>query len=201
MVCECDMTWIRGKQVYGDACILMAWKNADCTVIDAGCGTFPYLHELKRHLFFHGIQCHTIGIDIQACDIEADVVMEMDVRDVKMTGIADVVTSSYFFTMLYDKIIFRDAVISCADMLRDDGVMIVNILKRKTLKTALKLTRPETGVKIMTKEDALKHAEHCCGIVFEKCEHGLAISDDITPDDVRDYMPCLPVWPRVLEHS
>lgn len=201
MVCECDRTWIRGKQVYGDACILMAWKNVDCTVVDAGCGTFPYLHELKRHLFFHGIRCHTIGIDIQECDIEADEVVKKDVRDVKMTGVADVVTSGYFFTMLYDRTVFKDAVTACAGMLKDDGVLIVNILKRMTLKTALKLARPETGVKIMTKEDALKHAEYCCGTVFEKCKHGLAISDDITPNDVRKYLTWLPAWPWALENS
>lgn len=201
MVCECDRTWIRGIPVYNDACLLMAWKNADCTVIDVGCGTFPHLHELKRHLLAHDIWCNTIGIDIQECDIEADEVMEKDVRDVKIPCMADVVTCSHFLTVLRDKTVFRDAVMACADMLRDDGILIVNIQKRATLKTALKLVRQEMGVKIMTKKDALKHAEYCCGTVFEKCEHGLAISDDITPDDVREYLTWLPAWSGVLENS
>ena len=190
MVCMCDRTWIKGMPVYKDACALLAWKNTDCTIIDVGCGNFPHLHELKRHLLAHDIQCHTVGIDNQQCDIEVDEMIEKDVRDVKMPCTADVVTSSYFFTMLNDGTAFRDVVNACADMLKDDGVMITNRLKHWPLETTLQ----ELEVKIMNKNDAHKHAEQCYGVVFEKCRHGFDISDDMTPDDVRKYLPWLPEW-------
>ena len=186
----------------------MGWRNLNCTIVDVCVGNTPYLHEIKRHLLNkHDIRCHTIGIDENESDSEINVFIKKEIQNIKtMVGIADVVTCINIFTTMHfdhifrkdkplfsDETIFRDAITSCANMLkRDTGVMIVSLVNR---------IKPDMCIKIMNKTDALKHAENCCGTVFEKCEHGFAISDDITPDDVREYMPCLPVWSRVLEHS
>ena len=201
MVCDCKLIWIKNIPAYNAACILLGWRNLNCTIVDVGVRNTPYLYEIKRHLLNkHDIWCHTIGIDENESDSEIDVFIKKEIQNIKtMVGIADVVTCINIFTTMHfdhifrkdkplfsDETVFRDAITSCANMLkRDTGVMIVSLANR---------IKPDMCIKIMNKTDALKHAEECCNKYFEECKHGLNVTGDVTSDEIRKYLTWLPTW-------
>lgn len=222
MVCECGICWIKLALLYGDVVTLLTWKNSDCVLVDVGCGSSPYLHEIKRHLFNnHNIKCKTIGIDHVYTDIEADIVIKDKIQNVKkFTGEADIVTASNVFTIMHsnlpydkdspdaktsfkNKEAFKNSIMSCVRMLKPDGILLINIVN--TEKSLLKKIKtlfqkyPDNplnipNIKIMNKKDATEHANMCHMKYFEECPHGLTITNDITQKEIRDYLPWLPVW-------
>ena len=171
---NCKEFWFKYETVYGGACDLLAERNRDCTIVDVGCHNLPYLHEIKRHLLNrHHIRCRTIGIDVDIYDIEVDRFINKEIYKVDMPGIADVVTSRYVFVICYTEKQFRNTVRASANMLKDDGVMITDLEGCETPKPRLGERIINWLPRVMTKQDALEHADMCFGLCMEKCPHGI----------------------------
>ena len=171
---NCKELWFKYEPVYGDACDLLAERNRDCTIVDVGCRNLPYLHEIKRHLLnSHHIRCRTIGIDGSLFDIEVDRFINKEISKVDMPGIADVVTSRHVFVMCYLEKKFRNVVRASADMLKDDGVMITDLECCETPKLRPGVIAINWLPRVMTKQDALEHADMCFRRCYEKCPHGI----------------------------
>lgn len=203
MVCSCDV-WIKNIFGYNDALNLLIWKNKDCVLVDVGCSYNPHLHEIKRHLKKHNIECRTIGIDVLDEDIEVDIFLRKNIYEVNMDNVADVVVCNAIFTMAHnedglkrkrffsDKTIFKQCVDNCANMLKNNGVMVISLLHKDAVEKPDRNDKSPTGIKIMNKSDLFKHANECCNKYFEGCKHGLSITYDTEPNNVRNYLPWLP---------
>ena len=204
MVCDCNV-WIKGGFAYHDVLNLLTWKNKDCVLVDVGCGYSPYLHEVKRHLKKHGVECRTIGIDIFEKDIEVDTFLRKNIYEIKdMNDVADVVVSLGVFTTAHsetglkrkrffsDKKTFKQCIDNCANMLKNDGVMVVGLLRNSPVYQFHRDNEePLVAIKIMNKTDLFKHADECCNKYLVDCKHGLDITFDTEPNNVRDYLPWL----------
>lgn len=176
MECMCKNVWIRVLKSYGEACRLLSIKNKDCTVVDVGCGMSPTLHELQRHLREHGVKCHTVGIDITQPNKEVDEFIHSNILDVDLHDVADIVIGVSFFPQFKDRTSWKKAVRISANMLKTDGILIIDIESRVTWRMRLLRLRPDSDYKKMTKEEALQHAEQCFNACLEKCPHGETIS-------------------------
>ena len=177
MQCDHDRIWIRFEKVYNTAYLVLVRKGLDGTVIDVGCGSAPKLHEMKRHLIKHGINLHTIGIDVHYWDAEVDEFMNADVRDVCMEDAADAVICAGMLGMLTDGESFASVVRACARLLKYDGLMFMDTLRCPTWKDRLLRRHPGFAVKIMSRERAVAHAESCFGVCPDKCPHGFEIPE------------------------
>ena len=185
---NCNDLWFKFESVYGNACDLLAERNRDCTIVDVGCHNLPYLHEIKRHLLNrHHIRCRTIGIDVDIYDIEVDRFINKEISKVDMPDIADVVTSRYVFVICYTEKQFRNTVRASANMLKDDGVMITDLEGCETPKPILGVTDMNRFPRVMTKKDALEHADMCFRQCYEKCPHGIC-GPNMSRADVKKYL-------------
>ena len=203
MACDCE-TWIKNIFGYNDVLNLLVWKNKDCVLVDIGCGYNPNLHEIKRHLKKHDIECRTVGIDVLDEDIEVDLFLMKSIYEVNMDNIADVVICNAIFTMAHsetglkgkrffsDKTIFKQCVDNCANMLKNDGVMIISLMHKHAVEKSDNNDKYPLSIKIMNKSDVFKHASDCCNKFFEDCDHGLSITYNTEPNDVVTYLPWLP---------
>ena len=185
---NCKDIWFKYEYVYGDACDLLAERNRDCTIVDVGCCNLPHLHEIKRHLLnSHHIRCRTIGIDEDIHDIEVDRFINKEISKVDMPRVADVVTSRHVFVMRYPERKFRNAVRASANMLKDDGVMITNLEGCETPKPRPGEIAINCFPRVMTKQDALEHADMCFRLCMEKCPHGIR-GWNMSRADVKKYL-------------
>ena len=208
MACDCEI-WIKNEDGYHDALNLLVWKNKDCVLVDVGCSYNPNLHEIKRHLKKHNIECRTVGIDVLDEDIEVDIFLRKNIYEIKnMDNIADVVICRAIFTMAHsetgvnkkrffsDKTIFKQCVDNCANILKNNGVMIISLLYKDIAEKPYSkhgpIDKSPIGIKIMNKSDLFKHANECCNKYFDGCKHGLSITCDTEPNNVRTYLPWLP---------
>ena len=106
-------------------------------------------------------------------DIEVDRFINKEISKVDMPGIADVVTSRHVFVMCYLEKKFRNVVRVSANMLKDDGVMITDLESCETPKPRLGETDINWFPRVMTKQDALEHADMCFRLCMKKCPHGI----------------------------
>ena len=168
MECDCSRVGILNKHPYSDACKDLVHTGQDCTIIDAGCGTDLHLFAMKRHLSHHGIKCHTIGID----DVESDIIVDefclSMIQDAKFPNVADVVISSGVAPIYPHKDDFQKLFTSMSEFLKQDGKMFVTINKCEK-----SFFWPPYGVKIMTKQETIRHGEECFGRCIKKCPHGI----------------------------
>ena len=173
MECECDDFSISGDYIYGEACVWLAERKRDCTIIHAGFGGHYGLYELQRHLRKHDINAHTIGIDIQVWDAEVDEFIQSDIRDVKLPGVADMVIChavTHFFDD--DSTEFKKMIENCADWLKPDGVLFTDIDRPRTLRKRFLRQRPGEQMRAMSKNEAMDHADKCHLLKADKCNHG-----------------------------
>ena len=175
MKCDHMDVWIRHVPVYGEACRLLVERGRDCTIVDVGCGSMPNLYEMKRHLPKHGIKLHTIGIDVVPRDIEVDRFIQSDIMEVDLPGIADAVVCRGVFEIFRDEDSFRMAVLASAGMLKRDGMLFLDLEHCMTWRFRLARMVPWFDSKIMTKDEALDHAQSCFGVCLEKCPHGITV--------------------------
>ena len=173
MECDCNDVSVRIEYMYGEACIWLAERKRDCTVIDAGfAGNFG-LFQLQWHLRRHGIKVHTIGIDDHEVDSIVDEFIHADIRDVKMAGVADIVLCRNVLGIFDDDAAsFKKVVGNCADWLKPDGILYVDIEESRTLRDRLRGYRPGTMMHAMTKPEAKEHAEKCHLAESNECQHG-----------------------------
>ena len=173
MECECRDAVICNDYTYGEACVWLAERKHDCTIIDVGFGGGTGLHEVQRHLRRHGIEARTIGIDIQKCDAEIDEFIHADMRDVKLPGAADVVICHYVLGGFNANAAgFQRAVENCADWLKPDGLFFTNLRKDLTSTDYLNGGSPYSLLRAMSKVETKEHAAQCHRMMAERCPHG-----------------------------
>ena len=173
MECECRDFSFASDYMYGEACVWLAERKRDCTVIDAGFAGNTGLHEIQRHLRKHGIEAHTIGIDIQKWDAEVDEFIHADMRSVKMTGVADIVLCRsvvHFFDDSQEE--FKRMIENCADWLKPDGVFFTDIECSTTARDWLRRYKGAIIMRAMSKAEAMEHAAKCYLATASKCLHG-----------------------------
>ena len=189
MKCVCSNTFDQNDNVYGYADMFLVDRNRSCTLIDVGCRESENPLKIKHHLLQHGIRCNTIGIDNDknVHNRFVDRFVHMDVLDVRMPHSADAVTCSYVLSMCYDSYEFGGIMRACADMLKKDGIMVLNIFR--WINRYKKEQRcVGTNYRVMTKKDALDHADDCFNVAMKKCRHGIVLSKDVSRDVVMEYL-------------
>ena len=173
MECECNDFSINSDYVYGEACVWLAERKRDCTIIDAGFGGNTGPHEVQRHLLKHGINVHTIGIDGAFYDAEVDEFIHADMCDVKLPGVADmVICKAVIHSFDDDPTKFKKIIENCADWLKPDGVLFTYIDCIGTLKQRILKQYAYTVMRAMSKNEAMKHASKCHMLKSNKCLHG-----------------------------
>ena len=159
--------------MYGEACIWLAERKRDCTIIDAGFNGNYGLYQIQRHLRRHGIKARTIGIDIHKYDSEVDEFIHADIRDVNLPGVADVVLCRNVVGIFDDDATgFKNVVGNFAAWLKPDGILYVDIEQSRTLRNKLGKYWPGTIMRAMTKSEAEEHSKECHLAKSDKCHHG-----------------------------
>ena len=173
MECDCNDVAVRAEHMYGEACVWLAERKRDCTVIDAGfAGNFG-LFQLQWHLRRHGIKVHTIGIDDHKVDSIVDEFIHADIRDVKMAGVADLVLCRNVVGIFDDDAAgFKEVIGNFADWLKPDGILYTDIEESRTLSDMLRGYMPWQIMRAMTKSEAREHAKECHLAESDKCKHG-----------------------------
>ena len=171
--CECRGATICDDETYGEVCVWLAERKRDCTIIDAGFGGGTDLHEVQRHLRKHGIEVRTIDIDDVEFDAEIDEFIHADMRDVELSGVADVVICSYVLDLFRSKPLqFKKAVENCADWLKPDGLFFTNLAKPRTPTESPNVGNPHSLIRAMSKDETKEHAAQCHHMMAEWCPHG-----------------------------
>ena len=173
MECDCNDVAVRTDHLYDEACVWLAERKRDCTVVDAGfAGNFG-MFQLQWHLRRHGVKAHTIGIDEHKVDSIVDEFIHADIRDVKMTGVADIVLCRNVIGIFDDDAAgFKKVVGNFADWLKPDGILYIDIEKSQTLMERLRGYWRDQIMRAMTKSEAKEHAEWCHLAESDECKHG-----------------------------
>ena len=112
------------------------------------------------------------------------------------------IASSLFPIFSRDRERWKTAVQNSANMLKPDGLLITEIVKRSNISSKLfKTSRVRMDEPItMTKQNALEHAEKCFGKYLEECSHYSIIEDSLksSPNFLWTYDKIICYFPRWL---
>ena len=97
------------------------------------------------------------------------------ILDVDIHDVADIVIGEAFFPQFKDRISWRKAICVSANILKKDGLMIMEIDRCKTWRLKLMRIYPSQEYKKMTRDEALEHAEQCFGTCFETAANKITV--------------------------
>ena len=149
---------------------MLAEKQNDVTIIDVGCGSEPFLFEMRRHLQKHGVNAYTIGIDNRYMDVLADEFIHDDMLNVNLDGRGDAVLACGILGYMQTANEFQTFLHAIVRMMKPDGMFFTHA----GYPSATDPSVQEIDIRIMTKNEVMSHAKCFTGYPSgrDKCTHG-----------------------------